>query len=296
MGEDLSKRISEIVPKFLETYDLVHEWEEFGLFERASKSLLHDSGKIDKFLNIPDPRFNSISWARDVDWLIDQVYFSFYWMDAFAKYFEEKHDSSKGPYGDYWPASYYADNCMLGIYSCRDKIALMVWAFYCPFDITKKEEVLDFHKIMKRLNHPVKYAIKADDSQEFWNALNGLNDSVFNKEIAEYRHKKIHRREPKIIMGPIENCHFRDYTFPVLDPNEEEEWKNQMKAKGDSPQVIESVMRNSVFDGVMYRRKSVNDLLVSYSDVKDQIERAFKKTLKVAVTCFDILDSRLFPK
>lgn len=295
MKEEFTKNIQEVAEKFLEVAQGVHQWDEFRKFESASNSLLHEADKIDIFLNTPDPRFNSISWARDVDWLIDQVYFSFYWMDAFAKYFEEKHDSSKGPYGDYWPTSFYADNCIVGIHSCRDKIALMIWAFYCPFDIRKKEEILDFDGVTKRLRYPVKYAIKVEGSEEFYNPLNGLNDSVF-KDISEYRHKKIHRREPKVIMGEIQNFHYRNYTFPVLDPSELEDWKSQMKGMNYDSETIDLILKNSVFDGVKYRSKPVDELLISYSDVHEQVERAFKKILKVATACFNILDSRLFPR
>ena len=37
--------------------------------------------------------------------------------------------------------SFYGSSCITFIDSIRDKVALMVWAYYCPFNPDKKDEV-----------------------------------------------------------------------------------------------------------------------------------------------------------
>lgn len=238
-----------------------------------------------------DPRFNSISWAQDVLSMINQIVFGFCWMEAFASWYQEEHDPESGPYSDFFHVSYYADNCIIRINSSKDKVALMIWAFYCPFDIRKKEEILGFKKVLERLRTPKKFAIKLEKKEEFCRSLNKLNNDNF-KSLEKYRHLKIHRREPKIIMGEIQDYHYRDYRFPMFEQSEIDEWEGNLTRDHD---LIEKLKKNSTFDGVEFKSERLDDLLFPYTEVKRHIEKSLKILLNEVSVCFKILDSRLFP-
>lgn len=81
-----------------------------------------------------DPRFNAVHWGFGINGLCREIAFGYCWMNAYATYYKSQTPPSAQPANVQFHVSYFADNSITRIDSCRDKIALMVWAFYCPFN------------------------------------------------------------------------------------------------------------------------------------------------------------------
>jgi hypothetical protein len=93
--------------------------------------------------------------------------------------------------------SYFADNSITRIASCRDKLALMVWAFYYPFNPEKRPEMLDYTSVLDRLKHPLRFGLSFKNHQGLVSYLDMLHGQDFDRMV-NYRHLKIHRMEPRI--------------------------------------------------------------------------------------------------
>ena len=70
--------------------------------------------------------------------------------------------------------SYFADNAATRISSCRDKLALLAWAYYCPFNPDKKDEVLNFDEVRGRFTNPLRFGLRLTGHDEFLAELNKL--------------------------------------------------------------------------------------------------------------------------
>lgn len=46
-----------------------------------------------------------------------------------------------------------------------------MWAFYCPFNPERKNEVLDYTRIVERLEHPVRFGLGVSKAGGFLNSL-----------------------------------------------------------------------------------------------------------------------------
>jgi hypothetical protein len=96
-----------------------------------------------------DWRYNATHWAFNVANICTEIRYSIAWMRSFARYSQDCSEEDR--LATEGQISYYADNAATRISSCRDKIALLAWSYYCPFNPDKKDEVLNFESIHKRL-------------------------------------------------------------------------------------------------------------------------------------------------
>ena len=236
---------------------------------------------------------NSFHWALDVAQLVEQIQFGYCWMKTYGSWCEEGLKEDPKPYSTYPLVSYFGDNCIVGIHSCKDKLALMIWSYYCAFDPTKKEEILTYRDILKRFRYPVKYALEIKGRKEFLGVLENLNTSDF-KQIEKYRHQKIHRVDPQIIMGKIANFHYREYRFPILNEKDKKGWENSLNTS-DS-EFIELMEKNSTFNGIQYMSKRLRESLFEYSEISISMNECMKSLFKSVGECFVILDKRLYTK
>jgi hypothetical protein len=97
----------------------LEEWVDFdksyGNFQKAA------------FRGLPfDPKFNAVHWGFSVSGLCREIAFGFCWMNAYAGYYKSQVSPGTQPANVDFHLSYFADNCITRIDSCRDKIALMV--------------------------------------------------------------------------------------------------------------------------------------------------------------------------
>ena len=119
-----------------------------------------------------DWRYNATYWALDVADLCLEIGYSIAWMRAFAAYSSECEDRDRRSSEDL--VSYYADNAATRISSCRDKLALLAWSYFCPFNPEKKDEVLSFEQVRERLTSPIRFGLHLQGHDEFLVELNKL--------------------------------------------------------------------------------------------------------------------------
>jgi hypothetical protein len=98
----------------------------------------------------------------------------------------------------------------------RDKVSLLVWSFFHPFNPNNKNEVLTYNEILKRLKTPGNYGFNFKDQDQYIISLNkmskGINCFV---QLEKYRHYKTHRWEPRIEIYGVRNHH--GFPYSVLN-------------------------------------------------------------------------------
>jgi hypothetical protein len=281
----------EIIPSRVEQYLLdenrrINSLAEWISFSKARRSLYDAAIKS----NLPfDPKFNSVHWALDVVGLIEEILFSYCWMNACALYYKEKVKEGTKPGHVYFPLSYFADNCITRIYSCRDKIALMVWAFYIPFNPEKP--VLDYNKLVKHLKDPKKYGYKIKNHKYFLKYLETLNGKDF-KRIEQYRHIKIHRREPRVEIYGLKSHHGWPYLIPIKDQRRLKIFDKKLAKDYPDPQQREIIKNSCHVNGVLFDQRRVKDHLWDFDKVQKHIKTCLTKLLKASDGCFRILRRR----
>ena len=200
-------------------------------------------------------------WALDVASVCQEIGYSIAWMRAFACYWSECE-------GDHQRSverlvSYYADNAATRISSCRDKLALLAWSYYCPFNPDKKDEVLSFAGVRDRLAHPIRFGLHLDGCDEFLAELNKLDGPDFRRA-ATYRHKKVHRMEPRVTMRKPEVSDQPSYMFALVTDTDVRRFDDKLK---EMYQADGSAIRKRCFvDGVLFDRRSPEELFWRYGD------------------------------
>ena len=242
-----SKRLNESVAKLLDTLVGIVPW---------------------------DWRYNATYWAMDVADVCAEIGFSVASMRAFAKLSEECDRS--GRQSSEGRVSYYADNAATRISSCRDKLALLAWSYYCPFNPDKKEEVLTFEMVRKRFRSPIKFGLRLQGHEEFLAELNKLVGKHFDKAI-EYRHKKVHRMEPRVMLRKPENPDQRAYLFPLVT-EDECNFDAELSKKYPEDAIREAIREGCFIDGVLFDRRAPGQLLWHFEEF-DQFTHACWKDL-----------------
>ena len=262
--------------------------EKWLLFKRASQSLCKSAHKA----ALPfDYKFNAVHWAFTVDSLCREIVYSYCWMKAFAGFYKEKIKRNTQMAHVDFHVSYYADNCITRIDSCRDKLALMVWAFYCPFNPEKKPETLNFEGVMERLLYPAKFALSLKNQNAFISQLQMLNGPDFQR-VERYRHLKIHRIEPRIEMYGVKSHHGWDYMFPLFSEKDIRRWNQKLKKEYPGENLREIVKNGCNIDGVFFETRIIKDNIWDYSKVEKHIKTCIEKLLEATGNCFKILRVR----
>jgi hypothetical protein len=139
-------KIEELIPipvieNYQNTISKYQEKQEFKLFNSSVDSLIT---KFERVMSSSDPRINCGIWAIDVLNLTNEILHNFIWLIAWADYFKSTRSENQSLSHSYFPVILHADNCITRINSCRDKIALMVWSYYCHFNPQNRKEVLTY--------------------------------------------------------------------------------------------------------------------------------------------------------
>lgn len=224
-----------------------------------------------------DPRFNSVNWMFDCFQLVREIAHSYCWMTAYA-------DEASMPNNerDFY-VQYYADNCITRINSFRDKAALLVWAYYCPFNPHNRNEMLGYEQVLERLKQPVRFGMTISRQNVFVTQLEKLSEPHF-KRIKAYRDRKIHRIEPKILMRKPEASDGLSYMVPLLTENEVKEFDKKLKKMYPDDRSRERIREGCYIRGVLYDRISVKDEYWHYPEVE-------KAARKCTCTCVDVAKS-----
>jgi hypothetical protein len=238
-----------------------------------------------------DPRFNAVHWGFGVSGLCREIAFGYCWMNAYARYYRSQTPPTVQPANVHFHVSYFADNSITRIDSCRDKIALMVWAFYCPFNPEKRPETLDYITVLDRLKHQLRFGLFLKNHQGFVSQMETLGGQDFDRMVT-YRHLKVHRMEPRIEIYGVKSHHGWDYMFPLYEQNEIARWKRELKKLYPDQEFREHIAKDCYIDGVLFENRKIKDSLWSYDEVQAQIRSCLAKLLQATARCFDILRSR----
>lgn len=240
-----------------------------------------------------DPKFNTIHWANDVALVCEEIKYSMAWMRAHAIIYKDANPPGSNPTDVSTHVSYYADNAITRIQSCRDKIALMVWAHFCPFNPEEFKEIidLDYNKILKRFKTPTKYGISSNQYEQFLSHLNTLNNGEF-KWITDYRHMKIHRREPRIEIYGVKPHHDWPYNLAIIDEKEIRRWEESIIDDPLEEHMPGELRIQSTYDGILYESKKLPTRLWDYEDVNNIIDSSSLNLVSAAVGCFQIIRRR----
>jgi hypothetical protein len=238
-----------------------------------------------------DPRFNAIHWAIAVKTLCDEIRFSYCWMNAYVKYYKKKVAPGSAPSHVNPYVSYFADNCVTRIDSCRDKVALMVWAFFCPFNPEKPKEILDYHKIIERLKYPIKFSLDIRGQDRFLKYLESLQGRDFER-VEKYRHYKIHRLEPRIEIYDVRPHHDWPYMFPLLEQKEISRWEKKLREDYPDNQQFHLIRKSCYIKGIPFEGRKVKDKYWGFTPIEMHINSCMIELFKASAGCFRTLRRR----
>jgi hypothetical protein len=281
--------LSAVEQNFLEEQKQIISSREWIKFSKAHNNLYEAILKKGFLFN---PKFNAIHWAFDVARLCKEITFSYCWMNSHAKFYKERISPGSQPAHVDFHVSYFADNCITRIDSCRDKLALMVWAYYCPFNPENRDEVLDYEKVIERMKYPVKFGLKLRKQGDFLNYLENLQGADFSR-VEKYRHFKIHRREPRVeIYGPGQH-HDWPYMLPLIDKRDIAGWEEELRRQNLDQKHRAYIKKGSYIDGVLFDRRKIKDRLWDFEEIQKHIRSCLIKLLIASDGCFRILRRRL---
>ena len=238
-----------------------------------------------------DPKFNAMHWAFDVSSLCREIAYGLMWMNAYAAYYMLKVKPGEQPAHVDFQVSYFADNSISRIDSCRDKLALMVWSFYCAFNPEERKEVLIYEDIIRRLKWPVKYGLSLRGQKVFLEALNLLQGEDFVR-MGQYRDLKVHRREPRIEIYGVESHHDWPYLVPLTEDREIARWKRSFEEQYKDPWMREHIEPGCRIKGVIFDQRTLKGRLWSFRQIQSDTERCLAKLLEASATCFRVLRGR----
>jgi len=232
-----------------------------------------------------DPRFNAVNWMLDCFPLALEIAYSYCWMSAYAA-------EVAGLQGDKeYHIQYYADNCITRINSFRDKAALLAWAYYCPFNPGGKEKVLGFEEVLKRFRFPVSFGLAIKRQEAFITQLEKLQGRHFER-MGTYRHQKIHRIEPKILLRPPEPSDGLSYLVPLFKEKEIADFKVKLKSMYPDDHMRKGIEKTCSIHGVLFDRFHVKNEYWAYTEVEEAVRKCTGACIDVAIEMSRILRRR----
>jgi len=238
-----------------------------------------------------DPRYNAFHWALDVERLCHEIRLSYCWCTAYAEFYKSKCKHEDRLAHTNFHVSYYAGNCITRIHACRDKLALMVWAFYCPFNPEERREILTYRQVLDALRCPVRFGLELQDHAGFLEQLETLRGPHFARA-ERYRHLRTHRREPRIEIYGAAPHHDIPYMFPLLSDEAIARKRRAIAVTYLNPRLREAAESGCYVGGVMYDRRRVKNRVWSFRHVKQHMWQCMLKLLAASAGCFRILRRR----
>ncbi|MFH0732429.1 MAG: Cthe_2314 family HEPN domain-containing protein [Candidatus Omnitrophota bacterium] len=281
---------AELLPSVIERSQLEHtnitktkEWRDF----------VNSVGKLEPIVidNPFVPEFNAVFWAFDIDKLCREIAYGLGFMRAYASYYKSKYqEQSRFSHSDFH-ITYFANNCVTKIDSCKDKIALMVWSYYVPFN--PEEKLFSYEDIIDRLKVPKRYGLNLKNTSSFLIYLEVLKNECFQK-VEKYRHLKVHKLEPQIQIYGVRGHHDIEYMFPLFYKREIEAHRQKLKKMYPTTDnlFLKRKEESGNINGILYDRRRVEDRNWSYSEVERIINNCFLDLIRVVAKCCQIIRSR----
>ncbi len=253
---------------------------------RATDSLY---GAID---TLPfDARFNAVHWAFDVATVCNEIAYSYCWMTAYEKAYREDYPTSCLPAHVSPRLSFYADTCVLRLHAVRDKLALMVWAFYVPFNPENTDHLLSYKDVIRGLKRPDKLGLRIRNQKPFLDNLLLLRGRCF-KRIEWYRHLKTHRREPRVEIHGIRPFHDWSYVVPLTTEDEIRDWEADLAQHYPDEEFRKRIMEGCRIGGVYCDHRKLKDRLWELDELRRCVEQSMEKAVGASGDCFRILRRR----
>ena len=140
--------------------------------------------------------------------------------------------------------------------------------------------MLGFIEVLKRLKQPVRFGLAIKHQEPFVKQLEKLKGNHF-KLMQTYRHLKIHRVEPKILMRLPEPSDGLSCMVPLYSEKQIEEFDNNLKRMYPNALLRKTVKNSCYIKGVLFNRIRVRKEYWSYEEVE-------KTTRLCAYACVDV--------
>ena len=267
--------------------------EKQGLMQCEEAQRLNDS--VSKLLealvgNVPwDWRYNATHWALDVGHVCTEIGYSIAWMRTFAEYWSECDE--RGRYSSENHVSYYADNAATRISSCRDKIALLAWSYYCPFNPDKKAEVLNFQQVCERLTNPIRFGMQLDGHQAFLGELAKLDNGDFEQAIT-YRNKKVHRMEPRVTLRAMQASDHPSYMFALATKKDIRKFDAKLAEMYPNDRLRAAVREGCFLDSMLFDHRTPDQLCWHFEDFDRFAHTCWKSLCDATAGLCEILLAR----
>jgi len=257
-----------------------------------SQRLNESASKLAEALvgSIPwDWHYNATHWALDVGAVCCEIGYSIAWMRAFAEYSSECNDLDRHSVENH--VSYYADNAATRISSCRDKLALLAWSYYCPFNPDRKDEVLNFELIRERFTSPIRFGLQFEGHQEFLVELNKLVGRHF-EQATTYRHKKVHRMEPRVRLRKPEASDEPSYMFALVTDRDIRKFDTKLAEMYPDDEFRALIRERCFLDGVLFDRRAPDQLFWHFEDFDQFAQTCWKSLCDATAGSCEILLAR----
>ena len=271
--------------------ELLLEKQEAMLCDETVR-LANSVGKLLDALvgDIPwDWRYNATHWALNVTDVCSEIGYSIAWMRAFAEFSSECGNRERRIAES--RVSYYADNAATRISSCRDKLALLAWSYYCPFNPDKRVEILTFEQIRERLNCPVKFGLQIVGHEAFLTELNKLDDSHFQRAI-DYRNKKVHRMEPQVMLREPQKSDQTSYMIPLVSKEDIKKFDDGLAEMYPEDDFRAQLKEGCHLNGVLFDRRAPKELLWHIEDFDEFTHACWKSLCDATAGSCEILLAR----
>jgi hypothetical protein len=167
----------------------------------------------------------------------------------------------------------------------------LAWAYYCPFNPNVKEEVLGFEQVLDRLQHPARFGLAIKHQEAFVAQLEQLRESHFD-QIRGYRHLKIHRIEPKILMRPPQPPDGLSYMVPLFREKEIEDHREKLRQMYPDDNFRKTIEGGCRINGVLFARIPIKEEYWHYAEVEKAARKCTYACIDVARTLSHILRRR----
>lgn len=273
--KDAENKFTESVEKYFADTSLYQEISVLHAEIDIAWTKLYSRSK--SLISNLDYRANAIHWAQDVFSLYQQIVYGIRKMNAYALAYKDFYPEGTQPNSQFALVDYYASNTLLRIISCRDKIALLVWAFHFPFNPEKRNQVLQYRSILERMRFPHRFGFSFTDHEIFLDALLALTGPDF-EQVERYRHLKIHRGEPVIQILGVKPHHDWPYVIPLYEEREITEFQEQQKPSTGYDEYVKLDFETN--SDTLYDHRRLEDRQWNYDEVRENIIRSSIKLIQ----------------
>ena len=282
--------LAEIIENFIPNVsDVLNKLPETKNFISAKNRFLGNVGNV---LASHSLKSNTLLWGYDVINKCYEVIHGYTWMKAWGDLYKKKFPSGTLQAHTSHQVSFYTSSTITLIDSLRDKIALMVWAHYVPFNAENPQEILTFEPIFDRLKHQAKYGLDLKNSSPFLRSLERIDGGAF-RQLEKFRNFKVHRMEPDIhIYGAGQHN-----KIPILIPLTNEDLINRWDKKladnnPQNPERVEEIKESYHFNGIPYGEFVIEGKYWNFGRLERHTYNCLKLILSCSAECLGIISKR----